>query len=231
MKRICFFATLAVVLLSCSTDDGEIESGQDTAMSHEYVDLDLPSGTLWATCNVGASSPEDYGDFYAWGETETKSTYSWNNYKWGTKSSLTKYISHYAYGTVDNREILEPSDDVAHVKWGGSWRMPTIAEFEELVHNCTRISDTVNGVNGYRFTSKRTGNTHKSIFLPATPVMKQTIEGLFFDGGYWSSTLRNSKMGGGSQALGFFLALAESSVAWGIYDRALGMPVRPVMNK
>ena len=89
---------------------------------HEYVDLGLPSGTKWATCNVGASSPEDYGEYYAWGETETKSTYDWRTYKWckGSNDTMTKYCTSSSSGTVDNKTVLDPEDDVAHVKWGGS---------------------------------------------------------------------------------------------------------------
>ena len=97
---------------------------------HEYVDLGLPSGLKWATCNVGASSPEVYGGYYAWGETEEKSSYSWSTYKWcnGSYDTMTKYCTSSSYGTVDNKTTLDPQDDVAHVKWGGRWRMPTLEE-------------------------------------------------------------------------------------------------------
>lgn len=123
----------------------------------EYVDLGL--SVKWATFNVGASKPEDYGDYFAWGETEPKETYSWTNYKWcdGTDANITKYNS------ADGKTILEPADDAAQVHWGGKWRMPTKEEIEELIDNCTWSESIQNGVKGYVVTSKHTGN---SIFFP-----------------------------------------------------------------
>lgn len=138
-------------------------------VEYEYVDLGL--SVKWATFNVGASKPEEYGNYYAWGETETKSTYNWSTYKWcnGSSTTLTKYNNSSSYGTVDNKTTLDASDDVAHVKWGGNWRMPTKAEYDELLNsnNCTWTWTMQNGVIGYRVTSKKTGYTNKSIFLPA----------------------------------------------------------------
>lgn len=131
--------------------------------SYEYVDLGL--SVKWATCNVGASSPDGYGDFYAWGETSTKSDYSWSTYKWckGTSTTMTKYCTNQAYGTVDNKTTLDLEDDIAHVKWGGNWRIPTYAELKELADNCTWSQYTYNGVKGLKGVSKKNGN---SIFLP-----------------------------------------------------------------
>ena len=99
-----------------------------TSEEHEYVDLGLPSGTLWATCNVGASKPEEYGDYYAWGETEPKEVYDWSTYRWcnGGRTSLTKYNTKSSYGIVDNKTELELEDDAAYVNWGPSWH--TFAE-------------------------------------------------------------------------------------------------------
>ncbi|MBP3353854.1 MAG: DUF1566 domain-containing protein [Bacteroidales bacterium] len=104
---------------------------------HEYVDLGL--SVKWATCNVGASSPEDTGYYFAWGETSPKSTYDWSTYKYcnGTNKTLTKYCTDSYYGTVDNKTELDLSDDAAHVNWGGNWRMPTHKEFLELIENCS----------------------------------------------------------------------------------------------
>ena len=116
--------------------------------SYMWVDLGLPSGLKWAAFNVGANSPEVYGDRYAWGETETKSTYSWGNYKWcegkrfgtyGDPKDFTKYCTNSSYGTVDRKTVLEPEDDAATVNWGGAWRMPTYEECKELKDNCTWI--------------------------------------------------------------------------------------------
>ena len=158
--------------------------------NHEYVDFGLPSGLLWATCNVGASMPEDYGGYFAWGETTIKSTYYWNTYKWcnGSETTLTKYCTNSNYGTVDNRTTLDPEDDAAHVNWGGNWRMPTSAEWEELYDNTTSTWTTENDVNGYKFTSKT--NSNKYIFLPAAGSRNGTsVYDAGFLGNYWSSSL------------------------------------------
>ncbi len=143
---------------------GEVVSLTTLSLNgHEYVDLGL--SVKWATMNVGANSPEDYGDYFAWGETSIKNTYNWSTYKWcnGSSSTLTKYNTSSTYGTVDNKTQLELSDDAAHVNWGGSWRMPTDAELTELRNNCTWTWTSQNGVRGYKITSKSNDN---SIFLP-----------------------------------------------------------------
>ena len=121
------------------------------------VDLGLPSGTIWAECNLGASSPEEYGDYYAWGETELKNKYSWNTYKFGTKDNLTKYNEE------DGKTILDPEDDAAHVVLGGEWHMPTKEQIQELFDNTTIEDSELNGVKGTLFTSKTNGNT---LFFP-----------------------------------------------------------------
>ena len=132
---------------------------------HEYIDLGLPSGLKWGTCNVGATNPEEYGGYYAWGEIEEKEKYDWNTYKWcnGSYYTQTKYCTSSSYGTVDNKTTLDPEDDVAHVKWGGTWRMPTLNEQIELLNYCTWTWTTQNGVIGYIIT----GPNGNSIFLPA----------------------------------------------------------------
>ena len=165
---------------------GELHNG------HEYVDLGLPSGLKWATCNVGATTPEGYGDYFAWGETEPKATYDWSTYKYcnGTDDSMTKYCTDSSFGTVDNKTVLELSDDAAYVNWGGSWRMPTKAEQDELMDtdNCTWEWTTQNEVNGYKVTSKINGN---SIFLPVAGYYRSSSD-LYYvgsDGYYWSSSL------------------------------------------
>ena len=171
---------------------GDEEGGDGTLNGHAYVDLGLPSGTLWATCNVGASSPEEYGDYYAWGETESKSTYAWSTYKWcnGSYNTLTKYCTDSSCGTVDNKKVLESSDDVAHVKWDGNWRMPTNAEMTELLGYCTWTWTTQGGKNGYKVTSKKNGN---SIFLPAAGYRNgSSLYNAGSYGYYWSSSLDTS---------------------------------------
>ena len=129
------------------------------------VDLGLPSGTLWADRNVGADSPEAYGDYFAWGETSTKSTYNWSTYKWyrGSEDTMTKYCTDSSYGTVDNKTVLDLEDDAAYVNMGAEWRMPTYDEQKELRNKCTWTWTTQNGTNGYRVI----GPNGNSIFLPA----------------------------------------------------------------
>lgn len=139
---------------------------------HDYVDLGLPSGTLWATCNIGANSPEEYGDYFAWGEIEPKTlSYEWSTYKWNgpvTYMALTKYCTSRSFGYnnfVDNKIHLDAEDDAAYVNWGPSWRMPNIPQIQELCSsNCTWQWTTLNGVNGQLVTGPN-GNT---IFLPAS---------------------------------------------------------------
>ena len=142
------------------------------AFEPELVDLGL--SVKWASCNVGAFSPEDRGNLYAWGETQTKDSFTHNNYKFcsGYSSSqgayqMTKYVLQERYGTVDNKLWLEAEDDVASVIYGGDWRIPTHSEFQELMDKCNYTWTTENGVSGYRFTSKVDGYTDKSIFIPA----------------------------------------------------------------
>ncbi len=131
---------------------------------HEWVDLGLPSGTLWATCNVGASSPEEYGDYFAWGETEPKDYYDWSTYKWcnGSSDTLTKYCTYSTYGTVDNKTELDLEDDAAYVNWGPAWQMPSRVQIEELVTQCTLQRSSMNGVNCWLLIGPN-GNT---MFLP-----------------------------------------------------------------
>ena len=190
---------------------------------HDYVDLGLPSGLKWATCNVGASKPEDYGGYYAWGETKEKENYYWNTYKWcnGRDDHMTKYCTDGYYGNVDNRTVLDPEDDVAHVKWGGSWRMPTTDEQRELLNKCRWEWTRLNGVNGYKVTSKTNGN---SIFLPAAGCRNGTEaydRGRY--GGYWSSSLYSYD---GSSAC--YLYFGYDSRDWYTNGRYGGLSVRPV---
>lgn len=196
----------------------------DPYNGHEYVDLGLPSGIMWATCNVGASSPEEYGDYYAWGETETKSTYDLSTYKWcnGSRTTMTKYCTSSSYGTVDNKTTLDPEDDVAHVKWGGDWRMPTMEELNELrdTNNCTWTWTAQGGKNGYLVTSKKNGN---SIFLPAAGFRyDSSLNGAGFWGNFWSSSL-GTDTSGNACGLGFHSNDVYSN--GGRYD---GSSVRPV---
>ena len=173
---------------SFTTEDNSGDDGGD----HAWVDLGLPSGTLWATCNVGANSPEEYGDYFAWGETRAKTYgFSWVNYMWskGDYDNLTKYCDNpdYGYrGYVDYWRVLFQEDDAATANWGEDWRMPLDNEWEELCKKTTRTWTTQNGVKGQLFTASN-GN---SLFLPAAGFryLDQLLhEGLY--GYYWSSSI------------------------------------------
>ena len=158
--------------------------------THEYVDLGLPSGTLWAICNVGASTPEEYGDYFAWGEIQPKSVYDWNTYLYcnGSSHTLTKYCNNSSYGYngyTDTLAVLLPEDDAATVYWGNDWRMPTQAEWQELLNNTTHIWTTQNGVYGRLFTATN-GN---SLFLPTAGYLIGTSHYNEVYGYYWSSSL------------------------------------------
>lgn len=182
--RVTFSSGSSTVTVSIS------QSGKSNAGSHTYVDLGLPSGLLWATCNVGANSPEEYGDYFAWGETTTKSNYNLSTYKYCNGNnyySWTKYNGNSYYGTVDNKTTLELSDDAAHVIWGGNWRMPTYEEFQELIDNCTWAWTSQGNHIGCKGTSKTNGC---SIFLPAAGSRERTnLDEAGSQGNYWTSSL------------------------------------------
>lgn len=195
--------------------------------NHEYVDLGLPSGLKWATCNVGANSPEDYGDYFAWGEVEPKETYNWSTYKYcnGSSSTLTKYCYDSSYGKdgfTDTKTVLDPEDDAATVNWGGNWRMPTTEEQQELINNCTWNWTTQNGVNGY----KVTGPNGNSIFLPAAGYMYEgTLNNAGSYGRYCSSSLDT-----GFPSYAYYVFFYSGYVDWDDYFgyRYYGLSVRPV---
>lgn len=159
----------------------------------DWVDLGLPSGTIWATRNVGASVPEDYGDYFAWGETAPKDYYDWNTYKWcnGSYETQTKYCtnSNYGYnGFVDNKTELDPSDDAACAHYPGG-RMPSLEQIQELKYNCTWQWTQRNGVNGNLII----GPNGKTIFLPAAGYRwYESLYGAGSVGYFWSRTLYSS---------------------------------------
>ena len=187
------------------------------------IDLGLPSGTKWASCNVGAENPWEYGGYYAWGETEEKSDYSWDTYKYcnGSDDTMTKYCTKSYSGSVDNKTVLEPADDVATVKWGGTWRMPTKAEQDELRKNCTWEWTILNGVYGYQVT----GPNGNSIFLPAAGYRSRSgVSDQGADGYYRSSTLGD----GFSNDIAYNLYFRAGNYKWSYSYRDGGRSVRPV---
>ena len=170
---------------------------------HEFVDLGLPSGLKWATCNVGATKPEEYGDYFAWGEIKPKQRYDYDNYTYKS-----------------NPETLPLSADAAHVNWGGKWRMPTWAEQDELRNNCTWEWTTLYGEKGYKVISKKNGN---SIFLPAGCRNGSDLSGAGSDGNYWSGSLSAS-----DSSYAYGLDFNSSSVDWYNISRYYGQSVRAV---
>lgn len=197
------------------------------ASKHQYVDLGL--SVKWATCNIGATKPEERGEFFSWGETENKRKNNWDTYKYseGSKKSLTKYCSNpdYAWhGLVDSVSVLDLEDDVAHMKWGGTWRIPTKAQIDELLENCTWEWTTLNEVNGYKVTSKKPGYTNKSIFLPVTGKYE---DGKVFNyrshGYYWS---RNC--GTITSEIAYTLEVYTKGASTEMQSRCESLAVRPV---
>ena len=233
-------AALAQIIQKLEDLKGSIGGGGTTPSTMEYVDLGLPSGLKWAKCNLGASKPSDYGDYYAWGETAPKAEYSWATYKWmQAGKSDWQYITKYTFadgytgaiwydssGTFigDNKTVLDAADDAATANLGSPWRMPTDVEIKELRDNCTWTRTTQDGVKGYQVD----GPNGNAIFLPAAGYYKGTMRYERGSGYYWSSSLHTD--------LSFF---ASSNYACGLYFesgghvghcsfRNLGYTVRPV---
>ena len=190
--------------------------------------VDLGLSVLWAPINVGANSPEDYGDYFAWGEVEAKTTYSWTTYKWcnGSSTTITKYCLDSYNGIVDNKKQLDLNDDAARANWGGNWRMPTEAEMTELCKQCTWTWTTKNGVKGYKVTSKSNGN---SIFLPAAGVRSASaLSNAGKSGDYWSSSLKIvARYSDEAIQLQYYLDDLGTLYVGDSY-RCYGQPVRPV---
>ena len=201
-----------------------------TTDGKSYVDLGLPSGTLWAACNVGADNPEDYGDYFAWGEIEgygsNKTQFTWGTYKWcnGSAYSQTKYCTGGSYGMVDNKKELDLDDDAAYQNWSASWRIPSKAQFEELTDSkyTTMEWTTLNGIKGRKIVSKKNGNF---IFLPAAGYRSNsTLSKAGSEGYYWSHSLY---VDGSNYAYDLFFNASVMS-AEDFFYRYGGQSVRPV---
>lgn len=187
--------------------------------------VDLGLSVKWASCNVGAEKPEEYGYYFAWGEVKPKEYYAWRTYKYcrGSNDSMTKYCVNSSYGNngfIDNKTVLDPSDDAATVNWGGVWRMPTQAEQDELRSKCKWTWTSQNGVKG----CKVIGPNGNSIFLPAAGYM---IEGTLLNAGsygcYWSSSLYSGNPGGA-----YYVYFFSDRVDCDYGYRCCGFIVRPV---
>lgn len=232
MKKV-FLALMAITTIALTgCEKGKDEPKQNNG--HEAVDLGL--SVKWATCNVGASKPEEYGDYFAWGETSPKTSYDWSTYKYmqNGKSSweyITKYtIPNYQKSGIwyngdifvgDNKTTLDLSDDAAHVNWGGNWRMPTKEEWEELETKCTLTWTQKSGIKGCEVK----GSNGNSIFLPASGCRDySSLYGVGSFGLYWSSSL------GGSYCSyeAYDLHFNSDNVGWYYWYRYDGQSVRPV---
>jgi len=209
---------------------------EDPYNGHEYVDFGLPSKTLWATVNIGATAPSQRGSFFAWGEVTTKEDYSYATYKWGNGNSFesgeatafyTKYCPQKAFGNngyTDNLTILEAADDAAKVAWRGVWRMPTKAELQELIAYCDWVWDA----KQYGYTVSRNG---KSIFLPAGgTVVGKEIMGEATNGMYASAELITDDPNYAYELSFFNMGWTEGQTV-ARRPRQYGRSVRPVCTR
>ena len=220
MFAIAVVMMMGVAFTACSSN----EDPKPNPDAVKYVDLGLPSGTKWAACNLGATKPEEYGDLYAWGETKTKEKYDWTTYTLceGSENSLTKYCvdSDFGYNDlIDGMKVLEAEDDVATVKLGAPWHMPSPDDIQELIDNCNWEWTELNGVKGYKVTSR---SNNKFIFLPAAGFRAGSIHlsvGTF--GAYWSNNSSNNKASG-------LVSYAGEYNLTHFYDRCEGKSVRAV---
>lgn len=229
MKKVALFFTLLLLGTSGAfaqsskydvNDDGDVNITDVIELvnfilgkQHEAVDLGLPSGTKWASCNVGATKPEEYGGYYAWGETEEKEVYDESTYK---------YYKNGKYVNIGS-DISGTEYDVAHVKWGGNWCMPTLEDIKELIDNCTREWTTLNGVKGMKFTSKINGN---NIFLPAAG---SRWYGVIYSAGEFGDYRSSTQYPDGS-SYAYSLYSDSYGAYWSDGDRYCGQSVRPVVR-
>lgn len=243
MKKIFLLVIASVLCITTNAqsnlkgdvnEDGVVDVSDITAVAqiilspdHEYVDLGLPSGTLWAACNIGAKLPEEYGLYFAWAETtgynSGKKDFSWSTYKYcnGTNTSFTKYCSIASSGTVDDKKVLDDEDDAAIANWGENWRMPTEAEWNELINSANTTTEwtTKNEVYGRLITSK---TNSKSIFLPAAGCCMGTACNFAEQfGRYWVTSGCNSSAR--------MLQLSIDHITLGSsFSRCRGLSIRPV---
>lgn len=216
-------------------DSSELIEEKTIIDGHEYVDLGLPSGILWATCNIGASSPEEYGEYFAWGEIRPKKIYNVDSYKYckDKMTDLTKYCTSARngdWGFTDKLIELRPEDDAATANWGGRWKMPNIWHCRDLVDSELTTTEwmTLHGVYGRKITSKSNG---RSIFLPAAGYRYATcLDGVGQHGDYWSRTLRiDAPIDYEANKLRISAAPIDYDLSmWKNCTREYGLSIRPI---
>ena len=234
LKATAVLMLMMVFAVGCNKPDEPNNGGNNgnngadvsgTLNGHDYVDLGLPSGTLWATCNIGAATPKECGDYFSWGETSPKEVYSWDTYQYGRWGKVfTKYFMSpfEGYpGFADNLKVLEECDDAASVLWGGGWRIPTYRQWKELIHNCTLDGPHVNGVNDWAFV----GPNGNRLVLPFAGYNGGTTVSGYY-GYYWSSSLYSEYPDDSGSAWLFFNEGNEYDMSFDF--RNLGLTIRPV---
>ena len=255
MNKLTFKALAALtiactVISGCKKEDDNSISMDDVSKGiemikgadgreYEAVDLGLPSGMLWATCNLNASKPQQNGDFFAWGETSSKQFYDWSNYSLsleGDKFSFTKYVQNekttgFGY-TTDYKTSLDSIDDAAAVIMGGKWRIPTKDNVTELIFRTTQKLCTLKGVEGFLFTSTVKGFEDRSIFIPLSGKMDMRVNN--FEGKYGFYWIRELYGSNSDQGKVFWLESKDGQnniVAKEFIDRYIGLPIRPVTKR
>lgn len=193
-----------------------------TTEKFKPIAVDLGLSVKWANCNIGAYSPENFGDYFAWGENKPKEVYASDDYRWskGSSESFIKYFADSRNGQVVNKSVLDLEDDAAAVNWGEAWRMPKLEEIIELQDRCVWTWTTLNGVVGYNVV----GQNGNSIFLPAAGGHRNSLLfGVGSFGFYWSSSISTSDSSASYRfyfdSVGFY---------WRDFDRYYGFSVRPV---
>ena len=198
------------------------------ASSGEYVDFGL--SVVWAKRNVGASTVEESGDYFAWGETEPKKVYDWNTYVWAKDYyHLIKYNTENKYGVVDNKTRLELEDDAAHVKLGGEWRMPSYAEWEDLFNNCDVVRSSLNGVVGFKVVGKISGYTDRMIFFPSRGYKASGMNDII--GCYYWSSSSVAELFSHNPFSAWAWISSEEQTRMSSADKSNGLLIRPVVDK
>lgn len=231
MKKILFIVGLLAVAFYFIKSNNTYHLDSDTTSGsyrgHKWVDLGLPSGTKWATTNVGADKPEEYGYYFAWAETEQKQKYTFTTLKYCTDKNGDFFTK---YGELDNKKVLDEEDDAAATNWGKGWRTPNYPQMQELIDYCTWIFTDLGPNNGY----KVVGPNGNWIFLPAAGVKNTYVYDKGYDdigasGYYWSRNLDVD-----DDPYAYTLQFSVERVDYTsitIYSRCNGISIRPVLNK